>query len=191
MGALRDSGHKSSTLSRSHLLTLISARCINTFIHTLYCARSLSRSEHYLSWSCNLNLQPEVFKVPHSSWPTSQIGQLQLCNEDTPFAVVCVSWLLSMTPQAASTCCRWLTSVAATREISPRRYSGISSSFVDSTSLLPVASSTTARIRTRQRTTCPHCKVEVWDFSTFLGHLENFCCLHLHSDPSEARNGVL
>ena len=119
-------------------------------------------------------VQPEVFKVPQKSWPTSQIGQLQLCNEDTPFAVVCVSWLLSMTPQAASTCCRWLTSVAATREISPRRYSGISSSFVDSTSLLPVASSTTARIRTRQRTTCPHCKVEVWDFSTFLGHLENF-----------------
>ena len=84
---------------------------------------------------------PQVCQLP-------KIGQLQLCNEDTPFAFMCVSWLLSMTPQAASTCCRWSTSVAATREISQRRYSGSSSSFVDSTSLLPVASSTAARSRT-------------------------------------------
>ena len=112
--------------------------------------------------------------MPQSSSTTSQIGQLQLCNEDTPFAVMCVSWLLSMTPQAASTCCRWLTSVAATREISQRRYSGNSSSFVDSTSLLPVASLIAVTTRTRQRTTRPHCKVEVWNFFNFLGHVELF-----------------
>ena len=116
-------------------------------------------------------LQPEEFNVPHSSSATSQIGQLQLCNEDTPFAVMCVSWLLSMTPQAASTCFRWLTSVAATRDLSQRRYSGNSSSFVDSTSLLPVASLIAVTTRTRQRTTRPHCKVEVWNFFNFLGHV--------------------
>ena len=116
--------------------------------------------------------------MPHSSSATSQIGQLQLCNEDTPFAVMCVSWLLSMTPQAASTCFRWLTSVhvAATRDLSQRRYSGNcnSSSFVDSTSLLPVASLIAVTTRTRQRTTRPHCKVEVWNFFNFLGHVELF-----------------
>ena len=119
-------------------------------------------------------LQPEEFNVPHSSSATSQIGQLQLCNEDTPFAVMCVSWLLSMTPQAASTCFRWLTSVAATRDLSQRRYSGNSSSFVDSTSLLPVVSLIAVTSRTRQRTTRPHCKVEVWNFFNFLGHVELF-----------------
>ena len=58
---------------------------------------------------------------------------------------------------------------AATRDLSQRRYSGNSSSFVDSTSLLPVASLIAATTRTRQRTTRPHCKVEVLELFQLFG----------------------
>ena len=101
---------------------------------------------------------------------SSKSSKLQLCNEDTSFAVMCVTWLLSMTPQAATTCCRRTTSCcrcsAAARSLSslPR------SSTIDNMSMLPVASLIAARTRTRQRTACPHCKVEVARF----GKLTNF-----------------
>ena len=115
-------------------------------------------------------LQPKKTKLSRKSLSSSLLGETetaQIPHEATSFVVVWMFCLLSSTPQAASTSCRRTTSVAAMSDVSTRRTSCLSSSFVDSSSMLPVACSTADRRRERQRTTCPHGKIEVCKTKTF------------------------